>query len=152
MTGEMLHAVEIHAEPHAIFEAVATQRGQTAFWTADAHVQPSVGSIADFGFPGAPVRLNMRVEQLEPDRLVAWQCQGDFPYWTGTRVRWEIRPAQNPDESTMFFSHTGWPADYPPMEYAHVNFTWGQIVARLKAYVESGQPQPYFSAAAATHS
>src|SRR5256885_11416741 len=109
MSRDVLHAVEIHADPHTVFEAVATQRGQTAFWTADAIVQPSQGSIAEFGFPGAPARLKMRVERLEQDRLVEWLCQGDFPFWTGTTVRWEITKSPNANETTIMFSHTGWP-------------------------------------------
>jgi uncharacterized protein YndB with AHSA1/START domain len=145
----MLHAVEIHADPHTLFEAVATQRGQTAFWTADAIVQPSIGSVSQFGFPGTPARLKMLVERLEPDQMVTWLCQGDFPYWTGTRVTWEMRPAVTAGETMLLFTHTGWPADYPPDEFAHVNFTWGQILARLKAYAETGQPQPYFPASVA---
>jgi hypothetical protein len=36
---EILHAVEIHADPTTLFDAVATQRGQTASWTTDAIVQ-----------------------------------------------------------------------------------------------------------------
>jgi|SRR5579864_3299012 len=152
MTGELLHAVEIHAEPQTVYEAVSTQRGQSAFWTADATVQPSVGSVAEFAFPGAPAKLKMRVEQLERDRLVVWLCQGDFPYWTGTRVTWELQPGSTPGHTVLLFSHTGWPADYPREEFAHVNFTWGQIVARLQAYAESGQPQPYFPAAVETRS
>ena len=146
MTGDILHAVEVHADPHTLFEAIATQPGQRAFWTADAIVPPSVGSIAEFGFPGTPARLKMRVERLEPDRLLAWKCEGEFPYWTGTSVTWEISPAPTAGETTVLFSQTGWAADYPPLDFAHVNFTWGQIVGRLKAYAESGQPQPYFPA------
>jgi uncharacterized protein YndB with AHSA1/START domain len=145
----MLHAVEIHADPHTVFDAVATQRGQTAFWTADATVQPSVGSVAEFGFPGTPARLKMLVERLEPDREVGWLCQGDFPYWKGTRVTWAIRPATIEGHTTLLFRHGGWPSNYPEVEFAHVNFTWGGIVARLKAYAESAQPQPYFPATAA---
>ena len=148
MTREILHAVGIHADPHTLFEAVATQRGQTAFWTADAIVEPTQGSIAEFGFPGTPARLKMLVEQLQPDQLVAWHCQGDFPYWTGTRITWEIHPGAADGEKTLLFTHTGWPEDYPAEQLAHVSFTWGQVVAHLKEYAESGQPQPYFPAAA----
>ncbi len=101
------------------------------------------------GFPGAPVGLKMLVEQLEPEKVVGWLCQGDFPYWTGTLVTWEIRPSANPGETVLMFTHTGWPENYPRDEFATVNFTWGQIVARLKAYAESGRPQPLFQAAAA---
>jgi uncharacterized protein YndB with AHSA1/START domain len=151
MPRDILHAVEVHADPSTLFDAVATQRGQTAFWTTDAVVQPTVGSIAEFGFPGAPARLKMHVEQLEPGRLVSWVCQGDFPYWKGTRITWEMRPAPTPGETTLLFAHVGWPEDYPRDEFAHVNFVWGQVVGRLKAYAETGQPQPFFAPAAASH-
>jgi uncharacterized protein YndB with AHSA1/START domain len=147
MPREVMHAVEIHAEPHTLFEAITTQRGQTAFWTADAVVEPRVGSVAEVGFPPTPARLKMLVERLEPDHLVAWLCQGDSPYWSGTRLIWEIRPGRNAGETTLLFTHTGWAADYPTDEFAHVNFVWGQIVAHLKAYAESGRPQPVFPAA-----
>jgi hypothetical protein len=35
------------------------------------------------------------------------------------------------------------------VQYAHVNWVWGQIVGRLKAYAETGQPQPFFAAVTA---
>jgi hypothetical protein len=129
-----------------LFQAVSTTDGLTAFWTADAAVQPSVGSIASFGFPGAPARLKMRIETLDPDKEVAWLCEGDFPYWQGTRISWQMRPGSDANHTTLVFRQAGWPADYPDMEFAHVNFTWGQIVARLQAYAESGKAQPYFPA------
>jgi hypothetical protein len=34
-------------------------------------------------------------------------------------------------------------AGYPPEEVGTVNYTWGQVVGRLKAFVESGRPQPF---------
>jgi hypothetical protein len=42
------------------------------------------------------------------------------------------------------FQHTGWADDYPDRDYASVNFVWGQVLGRLKAYVETGTPQPLF--------
>ena len=78
MPREILFAVEIHADPSTLYQAIATQAGQQAFWTTDAVVEPTVGSIAEFGFPGTPARLKMKVDQLAPGRLVSWLCQGDF--------------------------------------------------------------------------
>ena len=34
-------------------------------------------------------------------------------------------------------------AAYPIAEVGSVNFTWGQVVGRLKAYAETGTPQPF---------
>ena len=149
MSRDILHAVEIRAEPTTLFDAIATQRGQTAFWTTDAQVEQRVGSLASFGFPNTPERMKMRIEKLEPGRAVEWACEGDYPGWAGTRLTWQLLPAPNPGETTLFFRHAGFGDDYGDPQYAHVNWVWGQIVGRLKAYAETGQPQPFFAAVTA---
>jgi hypothetical protein len=85
----------------------------------------------------------MRVDGLEPGKRVGWSCLGDFPFCQGTTVTWELLPAVQGSGTTVLFRHEGWGPEYPEMEYAHVNFTWGQIVGRLKASCETGQPQPF---------
>jgi uncharacterized protein YndB with AHSA1/START domain len=149
MSRDILHAVEIHADPATLFDTVATQRGQTAFWTTDAIVEPTVGSLATFGFPGTAERMKMRILRLEPGKLVDWACEGDYPGWAGTRLTWELRPAPGPGEISLMFRHAGFADDYADEQYAHVNWVWGQIVGRLKAYAETGQPQPFFAAVTA---
>jgi len=148
MSRDVLHALEIHAEPSTLFDAIATQRGQTAFWTTDARVEPTVGSLATFGFPGTAARMNMRIQCLEPDKAVEWTCEGDYPGWAGTRLTWHLLPTPNAGETTVLFRHAGFGDDYDDAQYAHVNWTWAQILGRLKAYAETGQPQPFFAAAA----
>jgi uncharacterized protein YndB with AHSA1/START domain len=149
MGRDILHAVEIHAEPSTLFDAIATERGQTAFWTTDALVEPTVGSVASFGFPATAERMKMRIQRLEPGKLVEWACEGDYPGWAGTRLTWELLPTANPGETTIFFRHAGFGDDFGDGQYAHVNWVWGQIVGRLKAYAETGQPQPFFAAVTA---
>src|SRR6266498_1011434 len=146
MSRDVLHAVEIRANPTALFDAIATQRGQTAFWTTDAQVEPRVGSVASFGFPNTAERMRMRIERLDPGKAVEWACEGNYPGWAGTRLTWELLPTPNPGETTSFFRHAGFGDDYGDPQYAHVNWVWGQIVGRLKAYAETGQPQPFFAA------
>src|ERR1044072_8741366 len=103
MSRDILHAVEIHADPSTLFNAVATQSGQTAFWTTDAAVEPRVGSLATFGFPGTPARMKMRIQRLEPGKAVEWACEGDYPGWNGTRLTWELQPTPSSGETTLFF-------------------------------------------------
>lgn len=143
MPGPMLHAVDVNADPSAIYEAITTQAGEAAFWTSDCDVEPTVGSIARFGFRGAPVDLRMRVDELTAGRRIAWACLGDFPHWAGTTVIWDLSPAASGHGTTVFFRQDGWADDYSEADYASVNYTWGRIVGALKAYVESGTPQPY---------
>jgi uncharacterized protein YndB with AHSA1/START domain len=145
MVGAMLHAVEVEASEDTIYEAITTAKGLASFWTPQSESEPTVGSVAVFRFAGAPIDLKMRIDGLEPGKRVAWNCQGDFPHWAGTTVTWELMPAVQDSGTTVLFRHEGWGPDYPEMEYAHVNFVWGQVVARLKAYSETGKAQPFLS-------
>lgn len=149
MSARMLHAVDVAADAATIYRAITTADGLAAFWTADSQASPEPGSTALFGFPSAPVPLRMRIESLEPDRRVRWRCEGDFPHWQGTSVSWELGPGSQGGGTEVLFRHEGWGNDYPEIEFARVNWVWGQVLGRLKAYAESRQPQPFFPAAAA---
>jgi hypothetical protein len=70
-------AVSVNAAPGRITDALATADGLASFWTADSHAEPQPGSVARFGFGGP--ELEMRVDQLDPGRRVAWTCLSDFP-------------------------------------------------------------------------
>jgi uncharacterized protein YndB with AHSA1/START domain len=147
MPRDILHVVDIHADPATVFEALATHRGQTAFWTTDATAsEPTVGSLASFGFPGTAERIKMRIQRLEAGRIVEWACEGDYPGWAGTRLTWELRPTPNAGETSLLFRHAGYGNQNSEEQYARVNWVWGQIVGRLKGYSETGQPQPFFAA------
>ena len=142
MTGPMLHAVEVHADAESVYQAISTQSGVASFWTSDLDLEPVVGSVARFGFPGAPVDLRMRIDALEPGRLVRWSCLGDFPFWAGTTVSWELSAAAS-DGTSVLFRHDGWPEDYPELEYAQVSYTWARIVGALKEFGETGIRLPF---------
>ncbi|HEV2141695.1 MAG TPA: SRPBCC domain-containing protein [Candidatus Dormibacteraeota bacterium] len=141
MAGPLMHLVTIEAEASKIYEALSTTVGLASFWTVDSHAEPKVGSIAKFGFHG-PV-LEMRVDELTPGKRVRWSTHGGFPEWTGTSVTWEIKAGKDGAHEVLF-NHEGWPEALPPADLASVNYSWGRIVGRLKDYVESGKPVPYF--------
>lgn len=143
MSGPMLHVVDIDADASAIFQAITTRDGLAGFWTSDCDAQAAIGTVSRFGFPGAPVDLRIRVDGLEPNKSVSWACLGDFPHWAGTTVTWEIAPASPGPGSTVSFRQDGWGDEYPEVEYAKVNYTWGRIVGALKSYAESGTPDPF---------
>jgi uncharacterized protein YndB with AHSA1/START domain len=138
----MLHAVDIESDAASVYRAISTRAGLAGFWTSDLDLEPLAGTVARFGFPGAPVDLRMRIDALEPGRLVRWTCLGDFPYWIGTTVTWELSAAPS-GGTTVLFRQDGWPDDDPEIEYARVSYTWGRIVGALKAFVETGRSQPF---------
>ena len=141
MAAPLVHSVTIEADADKIYEAISTGKGLASFWTRDSRAEPKVGSLAQFGFGGP--RLEFKVEELEPGRLVRWSSHGGFPEWVGTTVIWEIGPAEK-GGSEVKFTHAGWPEEIPQADLASVNYTWGRIVGRLKKYAESGKAEPFF--------
>ena len=141
MAAPLVHSVTIEADADKIYEAISTGKGLSSFWTRDSRAEPKIGSIAQFGFGGP--RLELKVEELKPGRLVRWSSHGGFPEWVGTTVIWEIGPAEK-GWSEVKFTHAGWPAELPQADLASVNYTWGRIVGRLKKYVETDKPVPFF--------
>lgn len=141
MAGPLMHSVTIDADAGKIYEAISTQKGLASFWTQDSHAEPKVGSIGRFGFHGPT--LEMKVAELKPGKLVRWSVHSGFPGWEGTTVTWEIGPAKDGGHEVVF-NHHGWPAEMPAAEVAHVNYTWGQVVGRLKKHVETGEVVPFF--------
>jgi uncharacterized protein YndB with AHSA1/START domain len=141
MAGPLMHMVVIDADPSKIYDALSTAKGLASFWTADSHAQAREGSLAKFGFHG-PV-LEMKVAELRPGSRVRWSTSGGFDAWKGTTVTWDIKAGKDGSHE-VWFNHDGWPAELPAEDLASVNYTWGRVVGRLKKYVESGHPAPYF--------
>jgi uncharacterized protein YndB with AHSA1/START domain len=144
MSRDIVHGIEIHADPKAVFDTIATRSGLAAFWTPDVQGDDHEGGELSFGFSGAPMRLPVRVSRLDPPREIAWDCPGGFPFWEGTTVRWSIEPSEH--GAKVVFRHDGFPDVQPEYDFGSIATTWGQIVTKLKEVVESGgTPNPALS-------
>jgi uncharacterized protein YndB with AHSA1/START domain len=141
MAVPLMHSVTIAADANKIYEAISTGKGLASFWTKDSVAEPKIGSIAKFGF-GGPV-LELKVDKLQPGKLVRWSSHDGFPQWKGTTITWELGAADH-GGTEVKFSHAGWPADLPQADLASVNYTWGRIVGRLKKHAETGEAVPFF--------
>ncbi len=82
----------------------------------------------------------MIVEKLDPGKQVVWTCHGDHPEWNGTTLTWNI--AREDGVSMLRFTHSGWKSvsDF----CATCNSTWGELMYRLKDYVEGKNPGPHW--------
>jgi uncharacterized protein YndB with AHSA1/START domain len=144
MSRDIMHAIEIHAEPKTVYDTIATRSGLAAFWTPDVQGDEAEGGELTFGFTEAPVRLPMRIVRLVTPSEIAWDCPGGFPSWEGTKVEWSLDPSDH--GTKVVFRHTGLPDDQPEYDFGSISLTWAQIVARLKDVVESGgAPNPTLS-------
>jgi uncharacterized protein YndB with AHSA1/START domain len=141
MSRDIIHAIEIHADPKSAFDAISTRAGLASFWTPDVQGDAALGGELTFGFSEAPARLPIRVSGLEQPTKVEWDCPGVFPYWEGTKITWSLAPSEN--GTALVFRHTGFPDQEPEYEFGSVSLTWAMIVARLKEVVEGdGEPNP----------
>jgi uncharacterized protein YndB with AHSA1/START domain len=138
---DLHHSVPVAASPDRVYAAVATQAGMQGWWTRDTTMIPQPGGKADFGFDKRSALFHMVIDDLRPNRGIRMTCSGDHPEWAGTTLEWTI--AETPEGSVLKFEHRGWRevTDF----CASCNSMWGNLMFRLKAFVETGKPAPQWT-------
>jgi uncharacterized protein YndB with AHSA1/START domain len=136
---DVLFRFDVDAAPEAVLEAVKTSEGIKGFWTSRAEVPGEIGETLKLEFAIAPLPFDLRLEQSD-ERTVVWRTETFPPHWVGTTVRWDVEARD--DGTTVSFRHAGFSDDE---EAGRVAYTWGQIMARLKEYAETGSPHPVFA-------
>jgi uncharacterized protein YndB with AHSA1/START domain len=138
--AEIKHQIPINAAPEKVYAALATSKGLRGWWTADSKADEKAGGKAEFGFDRRGMLFRMIVEKLDPGKQVVWTCHGDHPEWNGTTLTWNI--AREDGVSMFRFTHSGWKSvsDF----CATCNSTWGELMYRLKDYVEGKNPGPHW--------
>ena len=137
-------AMQLHidADADTLYRAVATADGIRSWFTATAEVGEGVGAAHELTFPGVPEPWRLNVTEAEPGaRLV---LAGQNGPWTGTTQTYEILPEAE-GGVTLRFTHAGFPA--VDDNYRNFNYGWATKFVQLKAYAETGKPQPFFDAA-----
>lgn len=80
--------------------------------------------------------------QTSSEERIVWVTKDFPPTWAGTKVVWDLTAKPDGPGTRVGFGHVDWdPAD-PTI--GHVAYTWGQLMVRLKQYVETGRPEPFF--------
>lgn len=140
--AEIVFLVDVDAPLAKVRDALATNEGLVSWWTADAIGSGEVGSVLSLGFPDAPARFSLRVDEVA-DNGVGWTSVGDFPpHWNGTKIAFGIMDNPDAGGSRVFFEHNGFAAADPMT--GHTAFTWANLMNSLKAFCETGRADPYF--------
>ena len=135
---DILNAVGIKAQSSCVYDALATLKGLSGWWTNDTTGEANAGGVIHFRF-GDRGFIDMRVRELDPGRRVAWQVVDGPAAWIGTKVNFELR--QDGDFTTVLFKHEGWKE---PVEFMHHCSTkWATFLMSLKSVVETGSGDPY---------
>jgi uncharacterized protein YndB with AHSA1/START domain len=132
--------IDIATSPDEAYRAFTTTDGVAGWWTDRNEAAGAVGGVDRFHFPGQPAAWEMRVEQAEPGKLLVWRCLAGPPPWVGTDVRWTL---QTTDDGTLvLFDHAGF-AEVDTM-FRVVTLGWAQLLLRLREYLQTGKPVPFF--------
>lgn len=142
MPHTMIFQVDVDTDPEAVHTALTTTSGVEAWWTDTAVIPETVGGHLELTFPGMLLPFDLILEECAAKR-VSWQAGSFPPPWEGTRCSWDL--AANPDApgTRIRFEHSGWDQSNPHV--GMVTFGWGQILGRLKSYLDTGVPSPYFT-------
>jgi uncharacterized protein YndB with AHSA1/START domain len=138
----MRYQVETGADRGTVRDALVTKRGIEGWWTDTASVPENVGGRLALTFPNMPQPFDLELAESAGERVV-WLAGSFPPFWEGTSVRWELSEKPDGDGTRIVMTHTGWDPDNPIV--GMVTQGWGEILTHLRAYLQSGNPDPYFA-------
>jgi uncharacterized protein YndB with AHSA1/START domain len=134
---DILHRIGVEeSTPEKVYDTLTTLDGLSGWWTEKTSGNTDLGGVIEFRF--GPGGFDMKVVELDPDRLVRWEVVDGPPEWIGTTVRWSLR--QDGDYTIILFKHEGW---REPVEFMHHCSTkWGTFLMSLKQLLETGVGAP----------
>jgi uncharacterized protein YndB with AHSA1/START domain len=135
---------DIAADRDVVHRALTTTDGLASWWTArtEGPDRRADGELR-VSFPDVPQPFEFQVARSDVDR-VEWVTGGFPPWWAGTSIRWDLSPNPDGPGTRLLFSHRDYDPDNPVIPI--VTPAWAQIILRLKAYAETGRPDPFFPA------
>ena len=133
--------IRVQREPDALFDALTSLAGLTAWWT-DANGSAEADGDITFLFPEP---LLMHVDHADRATSVAWTVidYDILPEWPGTHPTFTITPVDG-DASELNFRHRGLTADLDCIEQCRRG--WDHFLDSFRQYVETGQGAPIGSA------
>jgi len=131
--------MHVKAAPGALFEALTTTSGLTAWWTLTTGSGDAGGELRFFFDPPEP--CVMRVDQATRPTSVRWTVTHcDFlPDWVGTHPTFTI-VALDGDQSELRFRHHGLTRELDCIE--ECTRGWDHFLESLHQYVEVGRGMP----------
>lgn len=130
--------IRVKADAGALFDALTSVSGLTAWWTRAAGSGDAGGELKFF--MNSPDPLVIHVDEATRPTSVQWTVT-DCPFlpeWVGTRPTFAITPRDGASE--LQFRHHGLTPALDCIEMC--TDSWNHFVASLRAYVEVGRGMP----------
>ncbi|MCZ7462342.1 SRPBCC domain-containing protein [Streptomyces sp. WMMC940] len=130
------------ADPETLYRAISTPEGVGGWFTTGAEIGEGVGALHRLSFPGAQMTWDFRIDEAAVGKRLAQTVVAGPPQWIGTEIVYAL-DVQAEGETVVRFDHTGF-AEIDDT-FREVTMGWAGMLARLKEYVETGTPVPYFT-------
>jgi len=132
--------IAVMASPEAVFDAITTVDGLTAWWVPRVTGSGETDGELRF-FMNAPEPLVIRVDEATRPATVRWTVT-DCPFltdWVGTRPTFTITPVEG-DATGLRFVHHGLTSELECNEVC--TNSWNHFMRSLREYVETGRGMP----------
>ena len=139
MATDYQKTVRVQASPDALFNAITTASGLTAWWT-EATGSGDTGGDLEFVM-SAPEPLRVHVDAATRPRSVQWtvtECSFE-PDWVGTRPTFTIT-AVDDSTSELEFRHVGLTDELDCIDMCTSG--WNHFIVSLRDYAETGRGNP----------
>jgi uncharacterized protein YndB with AHSA1/START domain len=135
--ADIAHKITINAPRDQVFRALTTLDGLAGWWTSTVGGESALGKVLEFRF--GEHASHMRVNDLDADRRVVWECTRSAPDWVGTQLTFDL--SEEAGRTSLRFGHRGWQeaGDF----FAHCSTKWATFLLSLRDYVETGAGRPF---------
>jgi uncharacterized protein YndB with AHSA1/START domain len=136
--------IRVQAPPAAVFDALTTAAGLTAWWTGAAGSGETDGELTFFF--DEPKVCVMHVDRATRPTAVQWTVTacGFLPDWVGTQPTFTINPVGGA-AAEVHFRHRGLTAELDCIDQCTRG--WNHYLESLREYVEVGRGMPRGSSA-----
>jgi uncharacterized protein YndB with AHSA1/START domain len=131
---DIVHGLGIKADVPQVYNALATLKGLSGWWTDDTTGNEDAGGVIHFRFATRGF-IDMKVIARDPDKRVAWEVVNGPDSWSGTKVSFDLK--RDDDFTRVLFKHEGWKEQNEFMH--HCSTKWGTFLMSLKSFVETGK-------------
>jgi uncharacterized protein YndB with AHSA1/START domain len=135
---DILHRVGIKAPLATVYEALATPKGVSGWWTTQTTQSGEIITTVFTADGRVLGGFDLKILELLPEKSVVWQVVDGPAEWVGTRIRFELK--QEDEFTTVLFKHEGW-KEAAEFMY-HCSTKWATYLMSLKSLGETGQGQP----------
>jgi len=144
---KIIHFLRIHASPEKVYAALTGENGLRSWWSTAVDIDQAT-NIIHFHFAGG-FNPDMRVTELNANRLVAWQCVHGHQNWQDNTFSFALRDVSG--ETGLMFTQI-YAQELSDEVYGTYNFNWGYYLQSLKLLCETGTGTPFKAARDAKYS